>query len=141
MPNTLLPIQYTPMAAGMMKQNHRLMSGIIRFMLFIWACCCVSTPVWGLAMLATFMLSHERPAETSGISARPIVAKLTIAVPAKISFMVSQGTVPRFSPRKLKSRSTSLSSSARLSAESAPRRYSTVSLQCSCMTLASLISI
>ena len=31
MPHTLLAIQYTPRAAGMTEQNHRLIRGIIMF--------------------------------------------------------------------------------------------------------------
>ena len=135
MPKTLLPIQYTPMAAGMMKQNQRLISGIIRFMVCIWLWAALSAPVWGFERFATFMPSQERPAEISGISARPMTAKLMAAVPAKISFIVSQGTLPRLMPRKLKSRLTSS-----LVERPRPCRCEIVSSQCSCMMLASLIS-
>lgn len=45
MPHTLLAIQYKPRPAGMMKQNQMLMRGIIRFTIFMLACCSWDWPL------------------------------------------------------------------------------------------------
>ena len=60
----------------MTKQIHTLMRGIIRFMVFMVACCWASPPGVGLDAELTFIDRYERPAEMKGIRNRPMAAQV-----------------------------------------------------------------
>ena len=67
--NTLLTIQYRPMAAGMEKQNHREIRGMVMFIIRIWLFC---SAVWPLVRAMILLLKYWRPAAITGIRMTPM---------------------------------------------------------------------